>query len=199
MSSKKKIIVLVLLMLLCCAVLFAEEQVRGNADSSFSLYHRVSVDASLSYRFTNSQGATISNKTLEIGTTNNVGSLYASFNVSRQINLQLVWTPLIRAGESVATEETAYPYTMTLTNQSGSALPSFASPEAGVAAAESEFVVYGDYGAGEAYFINKWLEKTTAQMFQDQIICNMSIVIDTEDNLPPGTYSGSIYFVIPGA
>lgn len=192
------IVVLVLLMLFCGASLFAKEQVRGNSDSSFSLYHMVAVDASLSYKFTNAQGATISNKTLEIGTTNNVGGLYASFNTSRQIKIELIWTPLIIAGESVATDETAYPYTMTLTNHSGDALPAYSSLEAGVAASASEFVVYGDYGAGEAFFLNKWLSKTTAQMFQDQLICNMSIEIDMNDNLPSGTYSGSIYIVTLG-
>lgn len=199
MSSKRTIIVLVLLVLFFKAALFAEENVvKGDTGASFSLIHRVSVDASLSYKFTNSQGATISSKTLEIGTTNNVGSFYASFNTSRKINIELIWTPLIISGESVATDETAYPYTMTLTNHSGSTLPSYASAEAGVAASASEFVVYGEYGAGEAYFLNKWLNKTSSQMFEDSLICTMTIAIDTNDNLPPGTYSGSIYFVTVG-
>lgn len=199
MSSKCIIMTLVLFILFCNCLLFAEEnQVRGDTNPSFSLYHRVSVDASLSYKFTNPQGATISSKTLEIGTTNNVGSFYASFNTTRKINIELIWTPLIISGESVATDETAYPYTMTLTNHSGSTLPSYASAEAGVAASASEFVVYGDYGAGEAYFLNKWLNKTSSQMFEDSLICTMTIAIDTNDNLPPGTYSGSIYFVTVG-
>lgn len=192
-------IILFLLLIFCCTALFAEEsQVRGETNPTFSLFHRVSVDASLSYRFTNSQGTTISNKNLEIGTTNNVGMFYAKFNTTRKINIQLVWTPLIREGEAVASEETAYPYVMTIKNRDGNVLPSYASAEAGVNASSSEFVVYEEYGAGHAYFINKWLTKTSAQMFEDSLICSMSIAIDTNDSLPPGVYSGSIYFVTLG-
>lgn len=194
------IVVLVLLMLFCGAALFAEEnQVRGETNPTFALIHRVAVDASLSYKFVNSQGANITSKNLEIGTTNSVGLFYATFNTTRQINLQLVWTPLIAAGESVATEETAYPYTMTISNKNGNALPVYPSPEAGVAASSSEFVVYdGEFGAGQAFFINKWLNKTTAQMFEDSLICSMSISIAENDSLPPGSYTGSIYFVTTG-
>ena len=186
-------------MLFFNAALFAEENVvKGNSDATFSLIHRVSVDASLSFKFTNSQGASISSKNLEIGTTNNVGMFYATFNTTRKINLQLTWTPLILEGEAVASAETAYPYTMVLSNHSGNTLPDYASPEAGVADSAAEFVVYGDYGSGQAYFINKWLNKTSSQMFEDSLICAMSISIAENNSLPPGTYTGSIYFITSG-
>ena len=197
MSLKRMIAVLILLMFICNAALFAEDPAQGEVNPSFSLIHRVSVDAALSYKFTNSQGATISSKTLEIGTNNSVGSLYASFNVTRKVNIELVWTPLIREGEADASADTAYPYVMTISNRSGN-LPSYASKEAGVAASSNEFVVNGDYGAGEAYFLNKRLNKTTSQMFEDSLICNMAILIEVNDSLPPGTYTGSIYFVTLG-
>ena len=200
MSSKRTIIVLVLLMLFFNAALFAEENVvKGDTGASFSLIHRVSVDASLNFKFTNAQGATITNRNLEIGTTNNVGMLYATFNTTRKINLQLTWTPLILEGGAVASTETAYPYTMVLADHSGNALPDYASPEAGVADAATEFVVYGEYGSGQAYFINKWLNKTSTQMFEDSLICSMSISIEENSSLPPGTYSGSIYFITSGS
>ena len=179
--------------------LFADnEQVQGETNPSFTLIHRVSVEAALSYKFTNNQGATINSKTLEIGTNNNVGSFYATYNITRKINIELIWTPLIREGESEASADTAYPYVMTLTNHSGSVLPNYASQAAGVAASASEFVVYGDYGSGEAFFMNKWLNKTSSQMFEDSLICSMAIAIESNDELPPGTYTGSIYFVSLG-
>lgn len=198
--SFKEMIILFLLIIFCCTALIAEEnQVRGETNPSFALIHRVAVDASLSYKFVNSQGANITSKNLEIGTTNIVGLFYATFNTTRRVNIQLIWTPLIMAGEAVASAETAYPYTMTLSNHSGNAFPEYSSPEAGIAAAASEFVVYdGEYGAGHAFFINKWLNKTTSQMFEDSLLCSMSISIDENDNLPPGVYSGSIYFVATG-
>ena len=179
--------------------LFADnEQVQGETNPSFSLYHRVSVDATLSYKFTNNQGSIINSKTLEIGAANAVGSFYATFNTTRKINIELIWTPLLREGESEASADTAYPYVMTLTNHSGAVLPNYASQAAGVAASASEFVVYGDYGSGEAFFMNKSLNKTSSQMFEDSLICSMAISIDTNDSLPPGTYTGSIYFVTLG-
>ena len=179
--------------------LFAEnEQGEGNTNPSFALTHLVSVDASLSYKFTNNQGVTINSKTLEIGTANSVGMFYATFNTTRKINIELIWTPLIREGESEASADTVYPYVMTLTNHSGNTLPSYSSPEAGVSASALEFVVYGEYGSGAAYFINKWLTKTSTQLFEDSLICSMSIAIQENDSLPPGTYSGSIYFITAG-
>lgn len=181
-----------------CLFADGEEPVSGETNPSFSLYHLVSVDASLKYKFTNNQGAIISNKTLETGTTNNVGSFYATFNTTRKISIELVWTPLIRDGETDATTDTVYPYTMTIKNQSGNVLPSYNSQSAGTAAGKKEFVVYGDFGSGEAFFINKQLNKKTAGMFEDSLICTMSISIETNDNLPPGTYTGSIYFVALG-
>ena len=198
MSSKRFVMILILFVFVCSSIFAEENQVRGDTNPSFSLVHRVAVDASLSYKFTNPQGATISSKNLEIGTTNNVGGLYASFNTTRKINLQLVWTPLLKEGESVASADTAYSYTMTLTNYSGNVLPDYASPEAAVAASASEFVVYGDYGAGEAYFLNKWLNKTSSQLIETSLICGISISIAVNDELPPGTYTGSIYFITLG-
>ena len=197
MSFRKMIIIL--LMFFCAFGLFAEDnQAQGNPSASFSLFHRVSVDATLSYKFTNSQGTSINSKTLEIGSTNTVGSFYATFNTTRKINIELVWTPLLREGETSASADTAYPYVMTLSDRNGTVLPNYVSMEAGVAASASEFVVYGDYGSGEAFFINKSLTKTSSQMFEDSLICSMTILIDTEDSLPPGLYTGSIYFVTLG-
>ena len=197
MSFRKMIIIL--LMFFCAFGLFAEDnQAQGNPSASFSLFHRVSVDTTLSYKFTNSQGTSINSKTLEIGSTNTVGSFYATFNTTRKINIELVWTPLLREGETSASADTAYPYVMTLSDRNGTVLPNYVSMEAGVAASASEFVVYGDYGSGEAFFINKSLTKTSSQMFEDSLICSMTILIDTEDSLPPGLYTGSIYFVTLG-
>ena len=181
-----------------CGNLFAEDSVQEDTAPSFSLYHRVSVDASLSYKFTNNQGATISSKTLEPGTTNDVGSFYATFNTTRKISIELVWTPLLREGETVASADTTYPYTMTISNQSGTVLPNYASQSAGTAARKTEFVVYGDFGSGEAFFINKKLNKKTTGMFEDSLICSMSISIETNDTILPGTYTGSIFFVTLG-
>ena len=194
MSFKLNVMILFLcvLMLVLCGNLFATDPV------SFSLYHQVNVDASLEYKFLDSQGHGISNKTLAAGS-NAVGGFYATFNTTRKVNVELVWSPLIREDEQVASEDTVYPYTMTITGSTGSVLPAYLSAEAGVSDGSREFTVSGEYGSGQAYFLNKWLTRTSNTSFETSLICSMTISIVENDSLPPGTYSGTIYFVVLGS
>ena len=164
---------------------------------SFSLYHQVNVDASLEYKFLDSQGTVISSKILQIGS-NQIGGFYATFNTNRQITVGLRWEPLVREGEQTATVDTVYPYVMTITNPAGDTLPVYASEEAGILAGASEFVVNGEFGSGDAYFINKWLH-TSSGGFNTSKICGMTITIAENDTLPIGTYTGNIYFIASGS
>lgn len=186
------ILFLCVLMLVLCENLFATDPV------SFSLYHQVNVDASLEYKFLDAQGHGISNKSLAAGS-NEVGGFYATFNTTRKVNVELVWSPLIREDEQVASEDTVYPYTMIITDSSGSVLPSFASAEAGVSAGSHEYTVNGEYGSGQAFFLNKWLTRTSSTSFETSLICSMTISIAENDSLPPGTYSGTICFIVLGS
>ena len=193
MALKKTVVILVLFVLTAAFMmeLFASEPI------SFSLYHQVNVDASLEYKFLDDQGAVISSKTLQVGS-NEIGGFYASFNTNRQITVGLRWEPLVRVGEETATVDTVYPYVMTITNPSGNALPVYVSEDAGIQAGASEFVVNGEFGSGNAYFINKWLH-TSSGGFNTSKICGMTIAIENNDNLPIGTYSGTIYFIASGS
>ena len=190
MSFKRIILIVSFLMLLSLPVLCDP--------ISFSLYHQVNVDASLEYKFLDNQGSVISSKTLQIGA-NEIGGFYATFNTNRQITVGLRWEPLIREGEDVATAETAYPYVMTITNPAGAVLPVYPSEEAGELAGASEFVVNDVFGAGNAYFINKWLHKSSSGSFDTSKICGMNIAIEENSDLPAGTYSGNIYFIATGS
>lgn len=101
--------------------------------------------------------------------------------------------------EAVAAADTVYPYVMTVTSPSGSALPVYASVEAGELDGAGEFVVNDVYGSGNAYFINKWLTKSSSGSFDTSKICGMTITIEENGDLPAGTYSGNIYFIATGS
>jgi len=187
-----EIILLFSFSLILCFFVYAD-----NDPKSFSIYHEIDVASSVEYKFLDSSEVAISAADIEYGT-NAIGGLYSIYNATQTINLSLSWTPLLLRGATEVTSSTAYPYEMTIKDSEGSTLPTYASYSAGGEAGSSEFVVYGDYGSGTAYFLKKRLQKDSSGETDTSKICTMSIVLKEELSPGPGTYDATIRFDILG-